>query len=110
MPDFLVSIAQFIQATQVPEQFREVDVRGLFTNWYFLLLFLAVMGHIIYRKAMNTFLLLSLGFGVWMFSGSPYMENLIIDGEMQLGKVLPMVGVGILAISVLVYVLFIRSD
>jgi hypothetical protein len=110
MSEFLVSIADFIQATNVPEQFREVDVKGLFTNFYFLVPFLAVLGHIIYRKSFNSLILLFLFTGVWIFSGSPFMQDLVGDGELQLEKVLPLAGAGVVVTSVVVYLLFIRSD
>jgi uncharacterized membrane protein YgdD (TMEM256/DUF423 family) len=110
MPDFLISIGDFIQATNVPEQFREVDAKGLFTNFYFLIPFLAVIGHCIFRKSVNTMVLLFLFFGVWLFSGSPYMQDLVVKGELQLDKVLPLAGAGVVVISVIVYLLFIRSE
>jgi uncharacterized membrane protein YgdD (TMEM256/DUF423 family) len=110
MPDFLVSIAEFMRDTQVAEQFQAVDVSGLFTNPYFLIPFLALVGHIIYRKAVSTMILVIMGIGLWVFSGSPYMDDLIVNGELQLGKVLPLAGVGVGVIGVVVYLLFLRSD
>ena len=109
MPDFLVAISEFVNSTQIPEQLREVDVKGLFTNVYFLIPFLAVLGHIVYRKAFKNFVLLLAGFGVWVFSGSPYMDNLIVNGELQIDKILPLVGAGIVVISVVVYIVFVRE-
>jgi uncharacterized membrane protein YgdD (TMEM256/DUF423 family) len=110
MPEFLISIADFIQATRVPEQFQEVDVKGLFTNFYFLVPFLALIGHVAYRKSIATLILIFLFIGVWIFSGTPYMQDLVVDGELQLEKVLPLAGAGVVVTSVIVYLLFIRSD
>jgi hypothetical protein len=110
MPDILISIVDFIEATQVPEQFREVDARGLFANFYFLIPFLAVVGHCIFRKSINNLTLIGLFFGVWLFSGSSYMQDMVVDGVLQLDKVLPLAGAGVVVISVIVYLLFIRSD
>jgi uncharacterized membrane protein YgdD (TMEM256/DUF423 family) len=109
MGDFLAAISDFILATNVPEQFREVNVKALFTNVYFLIPLLAVIGHIIYRKSVNSLILLCLFFGVWLFSGSSYMDNLIVNGVLQLDKVLPLAGAGVVVISVLVYLVFIRD-
>jgi fucose permease len=110
MPDFLMAIGEFVQNTQVPRQFREVDARGLFTNIYFLLPFLAVIGHFVYHKAVGSLILLALGVGIWIVSGSPLMQDLVVNGELQMGKVLPVAGVGMVIIAVLVYVLFLRSE
>lgn len=110
MPHFLVAVSGFVQRTQIPRQIRKVDVRGLFTNLYFLIPFLAVVGHFLYRKAVNSLILLALGVGVWIVSGSPLMHGLVINGVVQVGKILPVMGVGVVVIAVVVYVVFIRSD
>ncbi|MDA8164169.1 MAG: hypothetical protein M0017_03940 [Desulfobacteraceae bacterium] len=110
MPDFLVAINTFVQHTQVPRQFRAVDVKGLFTNIWFLVPFLAVVGHFLYHKSVGSLILLATGVGVWVVSGSPYMHGLVVDGQLQIGKVLPVAGVGLVVLGILVYVLFLRSD
>ena len=110
MHHFLVAVSEFVQGTQVPQQFREVEVKGLFTNAYFLIPFLAVVGHFLFRKAVNSLILLGLGIGVWIISGSPLMQGLVVNGEVQIGKILPVAGVGVVIIAVVIYVVFIRSD
>ena len=55
-------------------------------------------------------ILIVLGFGLWMFSGSQYMKNVFVDGQLQLDAIAPIIGVGIAAIAIIIYVLFIRSD
>ncbi|MEJ2031913.1 MAG: hypothetical protein P8Y63_02490 [Deltaproteobacteria bacterium] len=107
---FMVSIGEFMQRTQVPQQFRAVDVKGLFTNLYFLIPFLAVVGHFLYRKAVNYLILLALGIGVWIVSGTSIMHGLVVNGIVQIDKILPVAGVGVVIIAVVVYVVFIRSD
>ena len=43
MPDFLVSVVDFINNTQIPAQLRAVDAKGLFTNGYFMVPFIALL-------------------------------------------------------------------
>jgi len=43
MPEFLTSIIDFINGTQVLQQITDVDFKGLFTNGYFLVPFLALL-------------------------------------------------------------------
>lgn len=110
MMEFLGSILEFINGTQVPEQFREVDIMGLFSNPWFLLPFLAFIGYNLYKQALNTLVITALAVGVWIFSGSSMMDGMIVNGHLQLGKVFPVVGVGLIVVAVGVYFLFIRGD
>lgn len=108
--EFLGSIVEFINNTNVPQQFREVDARGLFTNAWFLGPFIAFICYNLYKQATNTLVMTALGLGLWLFAGSPYMEGLIVKGELQLSKVLPVAAVFVVAIAVAVYFFFMRGD
>lgn len=110
MPEFFGSIIEFINNTNVPDQFREVDAAGLFTNPWFLVPFVCFICYNLYKQALNTLVLTGLGFGLWLFTGSPYMEGMIVKGELQLGKVLPVAAVFVVAIAIAVYFVFMRSD
>ena len=110
MTEFLGKIVDFMNSTNVPQQFREVDARGLFTNSWFLVPFIAFICYNLYKQAVNTLVMTGLGFGLWLFSGSSYMEGMVVDGILQLNKVLPVAGVFIGAIAVAIYFLFMRSD
>ncbi|MDZ7640605.1 MAG: hypothetical protein U5J62_01035 [Desulfurivibrio sp.] len=108
--NLLDSITGFIADTGIPEQLSEVEVVGLFTNPWFLVPFLVFIGYQLYRQSLNTLVLVALLIGLWAFSGTPLMEDLIIDGELQLGKLLPVIGVGLGAAAIAIYFFFIRSD
>ncbi len=110
MTEFLGKIVDFMNSTNVPQQFREVDARGLFTNSWFLVPFIAFICYNLYKQAVNTLVMTGLGFGLWLFSGSSYMEGMVVNGILQLNKVLPVAGVFIGAIAVAIYFLFMRSD
>lgn len=108
--DFFASIADFFQSTQVPEQLRAVDAAGLFSNPYFMVPFLGLVGYLIYKKAINNLLLVALVLGIWLFSGSHFVKDAFEGDQISVGKILPIIGFGVGAIGVLVYVLFFRSE
>jgi len=110
MSEFLGKIIDFFNSTNVPQQFRDTDLKALFTNPWFLVPFIAFLCYNLYKQATNTLVMTALAFGLWVFSGSRYMEGLVVDGFLQLGKVLPVAGVFIGAIAIAIYFLFMRSD
>ncbi|MFO7761731.1 MAG: hypothetical protein ACQES8_01765 [Thermodesulfobacteriota bacterium] len=110
MADILSLITEFISNTKVLEQIREVQVKALFSNVYFLVPFIGLMIWWLYRLAFKNFILTGLVVGLWLFSGSRFARDFIVGDELQLNKVLPVAGVGVAAIAVIVYILFIRSD
>ena len=100
----------FVEATGVPEQLQSVDVAGLFSNPWFLVPFLLVLCYLLYRQAFTDIAVLAIGGGLWAFSGSSYMKGLIVNGELDIGKILPVAGVWIGGLAVIIYLIFIRSD
>ena len=110
MTDFLGKIATFVESTKLQEQVRAVDVHGLFTNPYFLIPFICCIAYLLYKQAFTKLALIGIAIGLWVFSGSSFMQGLIVNGELQLGKILPVAGVWLLAVATAVYLLFMRSD
>jgi len=110
MADFFNSIDGLIKATRIPEQLSQVDAGGLFTNAYFLVPFIILVAYLLYKQAFSYLILLGIGIGVWIVSGTQYMQELIIDGQIQTDKVLPVAFGAIIVLGVLIYLLFIRSD
>lgn len=110
MADFLTPVSSFIDSTHLLEQIREVDIKGLFTNPWFLVPFVAQVGWWCYKQAVNTLVCTGLVLFVWWFSGTEYAHGMVVNGNIQLNKVLPVAGVGIGVILVLAYIFFIRSD
>lgn len=110
MAAFFERIISFFNATKIPAQVRAVDAAALFTNWYFLVPFICFVAYLLYRQAFTKMALLGIAIGLWIFSGSSYMQGLVINGELQLSKILPVAGVWVLAIGTAVYLLFMRSD
>ncbi len=110
MADILTPVMDFLNYTNLPEQIRHVEVKGLFTNPWFLVPFIAQLGWWFYKQALNSIVCTGLALGVWYFTGTSYAQGLVINGQLQLSKVLPVAGVGIVVLVVLVYLFFIRSD
>lgn len=110
MADFLLPIIERINNTGMPQQIREVDVAGLFTNIHFMVPFVAFVCYKLYRQAFVSLILLGLVVGLWIFSGSIFMQDMIVDGKIQLAKVLPVLTVFMAALAVAIYFLFMRSD
>ena len=110
MADFFTKIMAFIDSTQIPAQFHAVDVKGLFTNFWFIIPFLALIGHQAFKKAFNNLVLIGIGLGLWVFTGTPYVQEIQINGEIQMDKVLPLVAVAVVTLGIIIYIFFIRSD
>lgn len=110
MDNFLTALSDFFVSTNIPEQIKNVDVRGAFTNPWVLLPLIGQVGWWIYKQEINAIVFLALGIGLWIFTGTPYAHGLVVDGNLQLGKVIPVAGVGMGAIMVVIYLLFMRGD
>ncbi len=110
MPDFFTRVLDFFERTGVPEQVSQVDVSGLFANPYFMGPFLLVVCYLLYKQAFTDLAVLGIAIGMWIFSGSSWMEGLTANGELQIGRILPVAGVWLVALMAVVYLLFMRSD
>ena len=108
--DFLAKIIEFIHSTQVIEQFKEVDALGLFTNPWFLLPPICLIGYLLYKQEFREIIVIFIGFGCWHISGTEYMNTLIVGDEIQLSKVLPVVFGAAIILGVIIYMYFGRSD
>ena len=108
--DYLARVSEWIHQTQVLEQIKEVDAPGLFHNPYFLVPFICLIVYNLYRQTFTNLIILALLIGLWHFSGTTYVHEAVKGGEVQIGKILPIAGVGVGGIAVLVYLLFIRQD
>jgi uncharacterized membrane protein YgdD (TMEM256/DUF423 family) len=110
MPDFLVRFIEWIHHTHVLEQIKAVDAAALFHNPYFLAPFICLIIYNLYRQTFTNLIIIALVLGLWYFSGTEYVRDAVKGGEVQIGKILPIAGVGIGGIGLLVYLLFIRQD
>ena len=110
MSDFFASIGDFFASTNIPDQLAEVDVSGLFTNPWFMVPFIALIGYMIYKQAISNLILIGVGVAIWVFSGSSYVEGIYVKDQIQVGKLFPIIGFGVAMIALVVYALFFRND
>jgi len=104
------AISDFYESTHLHEQVVGVDYAGLFTNPWFMVPFVAAIGYLLYKKSFKDIVLIAvLGF-VWWASGTDYMGSLIVNNELQMEKILPVVFGGAAALGLVIYILFGRSD
>jgi len=107
---FVESIGNLIEKTHLVEQIKEVDFPGLFTNPWFLVPFVVLVGYLLYKKAFRDMIIIGAIIGAWYASGTPYMQTLVVDGHLQVGKVLPVLFGGAALLGLVIYLLIGRSD
>ena len=110
MKEFLNNVMDFIYSTELPAQAAEVDYIGLFTNPWFLVPFMTLMGYFIWKQKWRDILFVCIFFGIWWVSGTQYMAELVIDDRVQIDKVLPVLFGGAFILGLIIYLLFGRSD
>lgn len=104
------AVVGLLEQTHLPEQIKDVDFVGLFSNPWFLVPFIALVGYLIYKQAFRDLIILVLLMGVWYASGTDYMQTLVVGDELQMNKVLPVMFGGATVLGVIIYLLFGRSD
>jgi hypothetical protein len=107
---FADSVGGFVKSTHLVEQIKGVDFPGLFTNPWFLVPFIALVGYLLYKKAFRDMIILGAIMGAWYASGTPYMQSLVVGGELQVSKVLPVLFGGAALLGLVIYLLLGRSD
>lgn len=104
------SMGSWLEATHLVEQIKNVDFPGLFTNPWFLVPFIALVGYLLYKQAFRDLAILGLVGGVWYASGTPYMQTLVVGNELQIAKILPVLFGGAVVLGLLIYLMIGRSD
>lgn len=110
MSDFVSKVMGWIESTRVMEQVVDVDYVGLFTNPWFMVPFVLLLLYLLYKQAFRDLIVITCFVGVWWVSGTEYMNTLVVGGELQISKVLPVLFGGAALMGFLVYLFFGRSD
>ncbi len=110
MQELIDKIIAFWDSTKIYQQVTDVDVVGLFTNPWFLVPFIGMVLYMIYKQGWKDLIIISIFIGVWYASGTPYMNSLIVNGELQIEKILPVAFGGAVLLGVVIYLLLGRSD
>lgn len=104
------TIGQFLAKTHLPEQIKAVDLPGLLTNPWFLVPFIALTGYLLYKKAFRDLVIMTALLAMWWASGTDYMQTLVVNGHLQVNKILPVLFGGAAVLGLVIYLLFGRSD
>jgi hypothetical protein len=106
----LAEISEWFDSTHLHEQIVEVDYAGLFSNPWFMVPFVSIVLYMLYKQNWKDIFLMGMLIAVWWVSGTDYMHSLIVDGELQMDKILPVAFGGAAALGLVIYILFGRSD
>lgn len=110
MADILEAVVEWFDSTKLHDQISDVDVAGLFSNPWFLVPFITLVGYLLYKKNFKDILLIGILVAVWWVSGTEYMATLVVDNELQMEKILPVVFGGAATLGLVIYIFFGRSD
>ena len=69
----------------------------------------AFIGWNIYKQAFKEIVVVIVIIGLWYVSGTHYMQTLIVNGELQIGKILPVMFGGAALLGIVIYMYFGRS-
>ena len=108
--EFLEDLKEWLVASQIPEQIKDVDIGGLFTNPWFMVPFVVMVCYMLFRQKWKDIIIIAIFVGVWWVSGTNYMDTLLVNGEIQIGKVLPVVFGGAAVLGFVIYLFFGKSD
>jgi hypothetical protein len=107
---FFTNLKDWFISTHIQEQIQDVDFVGLFTNPWFIVPFALMVGYMLFKQKWKDIIIIMIFVGVWWVSGTSYMNSLLVDGEIQIEKVLPVVFGGAATLGFVIYLLFGRSD
>lgn len=107
---FFKPVLDFVVATKVPEQIENIDYTALSTNGWFLVPYLAMIAWNIYKRQLYSIIIILLLTGSWAFFGTPYMQEIMQQDQIQLEAVLPLVGGACAVMGIIVYLIFFKSE
>lgn len=106
---FFSRIGDLIQATNLPDQVKDVDFVGLFTNPWFMVPFVAWVIYLVYKQKFKDMILIGIIIAIWWVSGTEYMQTLVVGDELQINKILPVLFGGAAVLGFVIYMFFGRS-
>ncbi len=110
MSEFFALIMSWVESTHIPDQVKDVDIVGLFSNPWFLVPFIFAVGYLLFRQSWKDLILIAIFIAVWWVSGTEYMDTLVVGDELQINKILPVLFGGAAVLGFIIYMFFGRSD
>lgn len=108
--DFFTNIKEWFASTHVQEQIKDVDFVGLFTNPWFIIPFVVLVLYSLFRQKWKDLIIIAIFVAIWWVSGTNYMNSLLVNGEIQINKILPVIFGGAAVLGFVIYLFFGRSD
>lgn len=108
--DFFTNIKEWFASTHIQEQIKDVDFVGLFTNPWFIIPFVVLVLYSLFRQKWKDLIIIAIFVAIWWVSGTDYMNSLLVDGEIQINKILPVIFGGAAVLGFVIYLFFGRSD
>ena len=106
---FFSRIGDLVQATNLPDQVKDVDFVGLFTNPWFMIPFVAYVIYLAYKQKFRDMIIVGIIIAIWWVSGTEYMQTLVVGDELQINKILPVLFGGAVILGFVIYMFFGRS-
>ena len=107
---FFKPVLDFIISTKVPEQIENIEYKALFTNGWFLVPYLGMIGWNVYKQSLNNIIIIVLLTGAWAFFGTPYMKEVMGQDEIQLEAVLPLLAGACTILGIIFYIVFFKDE
>lgn len=107
---FFTNIKEWFASTHIQEQIKDVDFVGLFTNPWFIIPFMALVLYSLFRQKWKDLIIIAIFVAIWWVSGTNYMNSLLVNGEIQINKILPVIFGGAAVLGFVIYLFFGRSD
>jgi hypothetical protein len=103
-------VSAWFDSTHLHQQIKDVDYIGLFTNPWFIIPFAVMVVYMFFKQNWKDLIITFILIAVWWVSGTEYMNSLLVKGEIQIEKILPVIFGGAAALGLVIYLLFGRSD
>lgn len=107
---FFAPIVDFIVETKVPEQLENIRYKELAGNPWFLVPYLGWLAWMLFKKQLNTLVIVLLLSGSWAFFGTPYMRGVMGQDQVELGSILPLLIGACTVLGIVVYLLFFKHE
>ncbi len=108
--EFFTKLKDLFESTNIQKQIVEVDYVGLATNPWFMVPFVLWVLYMLFKQRFRGLVILIICGCAWYATGTDYMSSLLVGGEISIDKILPVVFGGAVALGLVIYLLFGRSD